>query len=116
MLCVVCGIIAGCGAESVETKRAALGSVDIALLDTVDMSGQMVSVGGFVFTPYTEISRGLVLDDGTGRIPIILPESLNLEVGRRLLVQGLVSKMDGYSAIIADSWLYDSTGSAVHSP
>jgi len=117
-LSIVCTLMAGglmgCGSEGAESKHAAVGSADIALLDSVDLSGQVVSVGGFVSTPYN--GHYLVLDDGTGRIPVILPESLALGVGRRLLVQGLVGKLEGFPAITADVWLYDSTGTPVRSP
>ena len=108
------GRLMGCGSEGAESKHAAVGSADIALLDSVDLSGQVVSVGGFVSTPYN--GHYLVLDDGTGRIPVILPESLALGVGRRLLVQGLIGKLEGFPAITADVWLYDSTGTPVRSP
>ena len=92
----------------------AVGSADIAHLDSVDLSGQVVSVGGFVSTP--DNGHYLVLDDGTGRIPVILPESLALGVGRRLLVQGLVGELEGFPAVFANVWLYDSTGTPVRSP
>lgn len=117
-LSIVCvftmGGLMGCGSESVESKHTAVGSADIAHLDSVDLWGQMVSVGGFVSTPYN--GHYLVLDDGTGRIPVILPESLELGVGRRLLIQGLVGELEGFPAITADVWLYDSTGTPVRSP
>jgi hypothetical protein len=108
------GGLMGCRSESAESKHTAVGSADIAHLDSVDLSGQMVSVGGFVSTPYN--GHYLVLDDGTGRIPVILPESLELGVGRRLLIQGLVGELEGFPAITADVWLYDSTGTPVRSP
>jgi len=108
------GVLTGCGSKSTDSKHTGFGASDIALLDSVDLAGQVVSVGGFVCTPYN--GRYLVLDDGTGRIPVILPESLDLAVGRRLLVQGLVGEMEEYPAIFADVWLYDSTGTPVRSP
>lgn len=115
IVCVLTmGGLMGCGSEGAESKYTAVGSADIARLDSVDLSGQIVSVGGFVSTPYN--GRYLVLDDGTGRIPVILPESLALGVGRRLLVQGLVGELEGFPAISADVWLYDSTGTPVRSP
>ena len=104
----------GCRSEGAESKHTAIGSADIAHLDSVDLSGQIVSVGGFVSTPYN--GQYLVLDDGTGRIPIILPESLALGVGWRLLVQGLVGELEGFPAISANVWLYDSMGTPVRSP
>lgn len=87
---------------------------NIAVLDSVDLSGHVVSLGGFVSTPYN--GDFLILDDGTGRIPVILPESLSLGVERRLLVEGLIGELEGFPAIYADVWLYDSTGTPVHSP
>ncbi len=115
IVCVISiGGLMGCGSERVESKYTAVGSADIAHLDSVDLSGQVVSVGGYVSIPYN--GYYLVLDDGTGRIPVFLPESLALGVGRRLLIQGLVSELEGFPAISADVWLYDSTGTPVRSP
>ncbi len=107
-------LVVGCGPGNLESKRTALGSVDIALLDSTDLSGRVVSVGGAVSTPFN--GQYLILDDGTGTVPVILPESLDLDIGRRLLVQGLVGELEGFPAVLADVWLYDSTGITVHSP
>ncbi len=114
-LCLTAALLlSACRGNQADSKRTSIGPTDIARLDSVDLSGQFVSLGGFVFTPYN--GHYLVLDDGTGRIPIILPESLRLGVGHRLLVQGLVGELEGFPAVNADTWLYDSTGVAAHSP
>lgn len=113
-LAFICALVAGCHSEDAESKHTAYGTADIAVLDSVDLSGRVVSVGGFVSTPFN--GRYLVLDDGTGRIPVILPESLGLPVGRRLMVQGVVGELEGFPAVFADVWLYDSTGTSGRSP
>lgn len=96
--------------------------VDAAALDTLAGDRPVeVSVSGTV----AEAPEGpsVVLDDGTGRVRVVLPDTVRVPVGTRFAAQGLLRREgrrgDGGPAgvfVEAEAWLYDSTAVPVRSP
>ncbi|NNF57406.1 MAG: hypothetical protein HKN04_04120 [Rhodothermaceae bacterium] len=112
-------VLAGCSAEPIGRKAfTEAGVLDAAVLDTLTVPRGFaveVSVDG-VIADKRDDGRLLLLRDATGGVRVVLPDSLALPVGARLLVQGLLRRPRGTALLEAETWLYDSTAVPVRSP
>ena len=112
-------LLMGCHDAPIGRKAfTADGVFDAATLDTLfvlDGFAREVSVGG-VIAEKREDGRMVLLRDASGGIRVVLPDSLPLPVGTRLLVQGLLRRPHGLPLVEAELWLYDSTAVPVRSP
>ena len=112
-------LLLGCREAPTERKRLPPERVvDAAALDT--LAGERpveVSVSGTVAE--SPSGRVFILDDGTGRVRVVMPDTVRVAVGTRFLVQGLLRRgddEDGGPYLEAEEWLYDSTAVPVRSP
>ena len=112
-------LLAGCSSEPIGRKAFTdAGILNAAVLDTLtvpDGFAVEVSVGG-VIAEKRDDGRMQLLRDATGGIRVVLPDSIALPVGARLLVQGLLRRLHETALIEAETWLYDSTAVPVRSP
>src|SRR5690606_29089000 len=87
------------------------GSPPPAAFDSL-AGGRPVEVSGSGHGADPTDGRLLLLDDGTGVAFVLLPDTLAappaLPVGTRVLVQGLLRRVDGRPVVEAEQWHYDS--------
>lgn len=115
------GLVALLGCREVKDRKlpAFDGSTPAAALDTLAGEHPVeVSVSGFVAEPTD--GRLLLLDDGTGRARVKLPDTLTapsaVPVGTRVLAQGLLRRTDDGPVVEAEEWHYDSRAVPSRSP
>jgi hypothetical protein len=112
-------VLLGCRGEPTERKLLPPERVvDAAALDS--LAGERpveVSVSGRVAE--APDGRSVLLDDGTGLVRVVLPDTVRVAVGTRFLAQGLLRREAGDAGgvyVEAEAWLYDSTAAPVRSP
>ena len=109
------GIESEADADSIRVRGGAPGVPQPARIRTYDdhrMAMAFAVAGSRV--------PGIVIEDATGMLRVVLPDTLSalpgVPVGTRFLAQGLLRQTPEGPVVDAREWLYDSTAVPVRSP
>ncbi|MDX1439080.1 MAG: hypothetical protein R3284_04170 [Rubricoccaceae bacterium] len=114
LIVVIALEISACKEDREERKLISDTPIPIAELSPDSHDNVEISITGNTVEP--EGGSVLLLDDGTGVIDVVLPETLLVRVGTRVSAQGIL-QFDGLRPLlVAQQWYYDSTRVPVRSP